>query len=193
MITYEIGNKLYINITNRCTNQCGFCVRNDAKGIGFDLWLEKEPTVDEIIKAVDSAGIHDEFVFCGYGEPTLRLPEIIETAKYLKKFGKPIRIDTNGQADLIWKRSVARELAGYIDAISISLNASNGIRYQELCISDFGVSAFDSIISFAKDCVRFLPKVTMSVVDLISEDEIEKCARIAEEIGAGFKVRHFNG
>lgn len=193
MITYEIGTKLYINITNRCTNQCTFCVRDDPKGIGIDLWLEKEPSAQEVIEAIGSAETYDEVVFCGYGEPLIRLPEIIEISKYLKRIEKKVRINTNGQADLIWKRRVVPELAGCIDAVSISLNAGSKGQYQELCNSEFGADAYDSIISFAKDCVCFLPKVTLTVVDFISESEIEKCALIAKEVGANFRVRSFNG
>lgn len=189
MITYDIGTKLYINITNRCTNQCVFCVRNNSKGIGYDLWLEKEPSAQEVIEAVGNAEQYDEVVFCGYGEPLLRLPKIIEIAKHLKKVEKKVRINTNGQADLIWKRRVAAELAGLVDAVSISLNAGTKYRYQELCESEFGTDAYDSIISFAKDCVSFLPEVTLTVVNLISASEIEKCALIAKEVGAKFKVR----
>jgi TatD family-associated radical SAM protein len=191
MITYEIDNNLYVNMTNRCTNRCTFCVRNDPKGLGFDLWLEKEPTVQEVIAAVGKAERYDEVVFCGYGEPLIRLPEIVKIATHLKKAGKKVRINTNGQADLIWKRRTAPELAGVADAVSISLNAGNKNLYQELCDSEFGADAHDSIISFARDCVIFLPEVTLTVVDVIPESEIDKCARIAEAIGAKFRIRNY--
>lgn len=191
MITYEIGNKLYLNITNRCTNRCKFCVRKSNKGLGFDLWLKEEPDLEEIIKAVGSAEKYDEVVFCGYGEPLIRLPEVIEISKHLKRLEKKVRINTNGQSDAIWKRPTVKELSGLVDAVSISLNASNEALYQELCQSEFGEGVLKSILSFTADCVRYLPEVTLTVVDLIPEDDIQKCALIAKELGANFKVRKF--
>jgi TatD family-associated radical SAM protein len=191
MITYEIGTRLYLNITNQCTNQCSFCVRKHPEGLGLDLWLKKEPEINEIIEAVGTAKQYNEIIFCGYGEPMIRLHELLETAKYLKKLHKKVRIDTNGQADKIWNRPVAAELSGLIDSVSISLNAADELLYHELCRSKFGPGIYGSILSFARDCVKYIPEVTLSVVDIISESEIEKCALIAKNIGADFRVRPF--
>jgi TatD family-associated radical SAM protein len=190
MITYELGGKLYINITNRCTNDCSFCIRSNSKTFEYNLWLDKEPDADQIIKEIGNAEKYAEIVFCGFGEPMVRLPELLQVARYIKKLGKKVRVDTNGQADLIWNRPVAPELSGLVDSISISLNAGSAEYYQKLCNSEFGEGAYESIIDFAKQCLKYIPEVTLSVVDVIPESEIEKCAAIAADIGAKFRVRN---
>jgi len=193
MFLYEKGNKLYINLTNRCTNRCIFCIRDDVDNKEFgNLWIEREPEAHEIIKLIDTSKDYEETVFCGFGEPLVRLPEVIEISKHLKELNHKVRINTNGQANLIWKKSVARDFSGIIDAISISLNAASKEQYQKLCKCKYGMDAYDSIIEFAKECTIYVPKVIMSVVDIISKDEIKKCASIAKEIGAEFRVRHFS-
>lgn len=196
MIAYMLGKNLYINITNRCTNRCSFCIRDHANSLGYDLWLDKEPTVEEIIAAVEAVKVpYEELVFCGYGEPMLRLPEMMAAAKRLKKANpqQRIRINTNGQADLIWKRPVAPELAGWVDAISISLNAGSAPAYQEISRPAYGEKAYEAVLAFAAACVKFIPEVTLSVVDTISEAEIARCAAIAKDVGARFRVRHYDG
>lgn len=184
-----MGGKLYINLTNRCTNRCTFCVRNNTDGFGYDLWLETEPTVADVVAEIGTADPYEEVVFCGFGEPTERLPELLEIAEYLKTLNKKVRLNTNGLADRRWNRPVALELAGRIDAVSISLNAGDKTTYQERCQSAFGESAFDSVVAFAASCVPVIPEVTLSVVDILPENERKRCAEIAHEIGADFRVR----
>jgi TatD family-associated radical SAM protein len=190
MITYEIDGTLYINMTNRCTNTCSFCIRTESKTFEYDLWLDREPEVEEIIDEIGTADKYEEVVFCGFGEPMIRLPDLIEVARHLKKINKKVRVNTNGQADLIWGRKVARELEGLVDHISISLNASNPRSYQELCSSEFGEKAHQAIIDFAIECLKYIPQVTLSVVDVIPGEEIEKCREIAEKAGTSFRVRY---
>lgn len=189
MITYDIDGKLYINMTNRCTNSCSFCIRTDSDTFEYDLWLDREPSVEEIIADIGDAAEYDEVVFCGFGEPMMRLPELLEVAKYLKKLNKKVRVNTNGHADLIWNRNVAPELEGLVDSISISLNAGDPEHYQQMCLSEFGERAYEALIGFAQECVKYVPEVTLSVVDVIPEDEISKCAEIAAEAGTIFRVR----
>lgn len=191
MIVYEIGGKLYLNVTNQCNNRCLFCVRDQAEGVGVELWLEREPSAREIIDAVGDAEGYAEAVFCGYGEPLLRLPEVLETARHLKQLGKIVRVNTNGLAGLVWDRPIAEELAEVVDEVSISLNAANAMAYDKLCQPEAGPAAYDALLVFARDCVRHIPRVTLTVVDLISPGEIEACAAIARDIGAGFKVRSY--
>ncbi|OPY63769.1 MAG: molybdenum cofactor biosynthesis protein A [Pelotomaculum sp. PtaU1.Bin065] len=195
-ITYEVGNSLYINITNRCTNNCYFCVKNikDGVGSGTNLWLEKEPAIDEVIEDIQRRDIskYKEFVFCGYGEPMMRTNDIIEISKKLKeKYNMPIRINTNGQANLICGRDITPYLEGWVDSISISLNAKAKKEYQAICRSVYGEKAFEAILDFAAKCKKHIPKVVLSVVDFISRDDIRLCEEIAQNIGADFKVRHF--
>ena len=189
MITYELGGKLYINMTNSCPNNCSFCIRSNSSTFEYDLWLQKEPDAREIIEEIGNAEPYDEVVFCGFGEPMVRLPELLEVARHIKSLGKKVRVNTNGQADLIWKRSVAPELNGLVDSISISLNAGTAEYYQELCESEFGNDAFEAIIEFAKQCLIYVPEVTLSVVDVIPQSEIEKCREIAAKVGTKFRVR----
>ncbi len=196
MITYMLGNNLYINLTNRCPNRCSFCIRDHANGLGYDLWLEKEPTAAEVIQSIENCKEpFNAVVFCGYGEPILRLPEIITIAKYLKEKDpeRKIRINTNGQADLIWGRNIAPDLTGLIDAVSISLNAADAQTYQAICQSAYGEKAYDAMLNFAAECVQVIPEVILSVVDTISEEEIARCAEIAGTIGTDFRIRHYDG
>jgi TatD family-associated radical SAM protein len=191
MITYEINDALYINMTNRCPNNCCFCIRNHPEGMGFDLWLQKEPALSEIMEDLKSLEKYSEVVFCGFGEPLERLREVIEICKYLKHKGVKTRINTNGQANLIWNRNVVPELKGLVDSISISLNAKNAEDYVSLCRPDKGAAAFDAILDFSKECVKYIPEVCITVVDVISAHDIEVCRRIADGIGARFRVRHY--
>ena len=196
-ITYELGNSLYVNITNRCSNACTFCVRNEHDGVnGKDnLWLDREPDIDEIKADFEKRDLskYDAVVFCGYGEPMMRADIVIETAKWLKEKYPyiKIRINTNGQANLIYGRDITPELEGVADTISISLNAENAEKYQKLCISRFGEAAFDGLIEFARLAKRYVPQVVFSVVDIMPQDEIENCRKIAEECGVSFRVREF--
>lgn len=191
MITYEINDALYINLTNRCSNNCCFCVRNNPEGLGFDLWLDKEPGVPEIIADMGNPEKYKEIVFCGYGEPLERPAEVVEICRYLKGKGVRTRINTNGQANLIWKRNIVPELAGLVDSISISLNAKNAEDYVRLCKPEYGEEAYGAVLDFARECVKYLPEVWLTVVDVISAHDIEICRNIAENTGARFRARHY--
>jgi radical SAM enzyme (TIGR04100 family) len=193
-ITYTIGDSLYVNITNRCSNRCDFCIRNNGENVGDSgsLWLEREPTADEILADIlkNDLTLYKEVVFCGYGEPLIRLDAIIEVVGNLKKQQKiSVRINTNGQADLIHGRPTAHELAGLIDVVSISLNTADAESYDRVCHSDYGRAAFDAVIAYAADCKKYVPSVILTVVDVISPGEIEKCRIIAQRAGVSFRVR----
>jgi len=196
VITYEVKNSLYLNITNRCSNNCTFCVRNNSVGVvvGFNLWLEKEPTVDEVLEDIQKREIskYKELVFCGYGEPMMRTYDLIEICKQLKdKYTIPIRINTNGQANLINEKDITPQLEGLVDSISISMNAKDKYEYEELCLSEFGETAFEGMLDFATKCKKYIPEVTFSVVDLISREDIQACRQIAEGLNIDFRVRHY--
>lgn len=191
MIVYEINDTLYINITNRCSNNCCFCIRNHPEGMGFDLWLAKEPELSEVIEELKSSEKYDEVVFCGFGEPLLRLREVIAICRHLKQKGVRTRINTNGQAGLIWNKNVAAELKGLADTISISLNAKSAEDYVKLCRPDNGEAAYYAVLDFARECVKYIPEVCLTVVDVISAYDIEICRSIADSMGADFRVRHY--
>ena len=156
-ILYQVHNNLYVNLTNRCPCACTFCLRQTMDSVAADdatLWLEHEPEVEEVIAEFDKfdMSVYDEVVFCGYGEPTERRDVLLSVAKYVKEhFHKPIRINTNGLANLIWEKDVTPELKGLIDTVSISLNTPNAQRYHELVRSRFGEKSFDAMLAFAKE------------------------------------------
>lgn len=192
-IAYKIRNSMYINLTNRCTNMCVFCPRaicQDGELIvkGHNLRIDREPTSEEVLSAVGDPTNYDEIVFCGYGEPLIRLTTLIEVSKELKKKGARIRVDTNGHGNLIHRRNIVPELAKVADAISISLNESGAKKYFELCKPQFGESTYDHIKEFAVECRKHIPKVTVSVVGLPSVNTKE-CGEIAESLGAEYRVR----
>ena len=196
-ITYPVNKGLYINMTNRCSCNCTFCLRHNADGVyGSDsLWLDREPTVEEICDSVDTWDLtqFEEVVFCGYGEPTERLEDLLLVAKYIKdKQDIKIRINTNGLADLIWQKQTASRLKGLIDTVSISLNTPNKEDYLKVVRPKFGVGSYDAMLNFAKDCTAYVPNVVMTVVDVVtSKEEQEKCRKICENIGARLRVRPF--
>uniref|UniRef100_A0A7C5V4D0 Radical SAM protein n=1 Tax=Caldicellulosiruptor owensensis TaxID=55205 RepID=A0A7C5V4D0_9FIRM len=191
MITYTIDNRLYINVTNKCTNSCIFCIRNSEKGLGegYDLWLEKDPTAEEILFEIKDPQKYDEIVFCGYGEPLIKLDVVIEVAKKLKEISSvPLRVNTNGHASYIHKKNVPQLLSGFIDRISISLNAPNKEKYNEIC-RPFDKDIYDHVIEFIKESRKYIKEVWVSCVDIISKEEIEECKKIAHKLGVNFKLR----
>ncbi len=196
-ITYQVYNGIYVNMTNRCPCACTFCLRHNADGVyGSDsLWLEREPTVDEVCKSLDGWDLskYSEVVFCGYGEPTERLDDLLEVAAYIKsKSNIPIRINTNGLADLIWKENTAPKLAGLIDVVSISLNATNKEDYFKVVRPKFGIQSYDAMLRFTKECVAYVPKVIMTVVDVVTSPEEQARSReICEKLGAALRIRPY--
>lgn len=197
-IAYEVGDALYLNITNRCSNRCDFCIRNNGDGAyGSDsLWLDGEPTVDEICTAALERDLssYSELVFCGYGEPTFRLPEAREVALRIKDRvkGIRIRINTNGQSDLILGYNTAPLYKDAFDTVSVSLNSPTAEGYDAVCHSDFGPAAFDGILSFVKAVKEYVPDTRLSVVsEFISDSEIERCREIADELGVSLRVREY--
>ena len=196
-ITYPVNKGLYINMTNRCPCACTFCLRHNAEGVyGSDsLWLDREPTVQEVCDSVDTWDLNqfNEVVFCGYGEPTERLEDLLLVAKYIKAKGDiKIRINTNGLADLIWQKQTAPQLKDLIDTVSISLNTPNQEDYLKVVRPKFGVESYDAMLRYAKDCTAYVPNVVMTVVDVVTtKEEQEQCRKICENIGARLRVRPF--
>lgn len=197
-ITYELGNSLYVNVTNRCSNNCIFCVRNKHNGVnGKDsLFLDREPEISEIKDDFNQRDLskYDSVVFCGYGEPLMRFKDCMEISKWLKENNPSlhIRINTNGQANLIENRDVTPEFNGLIDSLSISLNAPDKESYNKICQSIFGELAFDALKDFATCAKKYISSVTFTVVDkTVSDSDIEQCRQIAEECGVNFRIRSY--
>ena len=195
MILYEVGSGLYVNLTNRCTNNCEFCIRVQKDGYYGDLWLENEPTSDDVIKDLGNFDLskYSELVFCGYGEPTIRLDVILDVAKHVRTISDiTVRINTNGHANLIYGYDVTPRFQGLIDEISVSLNTADATSYQNLCHSEFGKDAYYALIEFASLAKRYVKKVTLSVVETtIPDEDIEKCRKIANNAGVLLKVRKY--
>lgn len=196
-ILYKVHNNLYVNLTNKCPCACTFCLRQtrDHMEDSGVLWLEKEPTVDDVIADFANFNMddYDEVVFCGFGEPTERIDVLLEVAAYVKKtYNKPTRINTNGLGNLVNGRDITPELKGLIDTVSISLNTPNKERYYELTRSKFGIGSFDAMIDFAKEAVKYVPHVVMTTVaTTITKEEEAECQRICDSIGVKYRIRPF--
>ena len=196
-ILYKVHNNLYVNLTNKCPCACTFCLRQtrDHMEDSGVLWLEKEPTVDEVIADFANFNMddYDEVVFCGFGEPTERIDVLLEVAAYVKKtYNKPTRINTNGLGNLVNGRDITPELKGLIDTVSISLNTPNKERDYELTRSKFGIGSFDAMIDFAKEAVKYVPHVVMTTVaTTITKEEEAECQRICDNIGVKYRIRPF--
>ena len=194
-ILYKVHNNLYINLTNRCSSACTFCLRQtrDHMEDSDSLWLEHEPSVEEVKESFTHVDVSafDEIVFCGFGEPTERFDTLIEVARFIKEnYNKPIRINTNGQGDLINNRRIAPDMKGLIDTISISLNTPTADKYHAIVRSQFGDKAFDAMLAFAKDAKDYVPSVILSTVDTtLTKEEEAECQAICDRLGVTYRIR----
>ena len=187
---YELDGNLYINLTNACPNRCTFCVRNGKDSYyGNRLWLKKLPTAEDVLSRIDCPEKYPQIVFCGFGEPTERLDVLLEIAAQLKQKGAYIRLNTNGQSDLIHGKRTAPLLKGLVDKVNVSLNAPTAAEYQAVCLSRFGEAAFEGLLSFAEDCRDCGIDVVLSVVDVIGEEAVARCRALAEKRGLSLRVR----
>ncbi len=195
VILYEVYDNLYVNLTNKCPCACTFCLRQtrDEMNHSGSLWLEREPGVEEVKAEFDKFDMqkYKEVVFCGFGEPTERLEDLLEIAAFVKdKFNKPIRINTNGLSDLIWQKDTAPMYKGLVDTVSISLNTPNKERYYELTRSKFGIDSYDAMLNFAGNVSKYVPHVVLSTVAItLTEEEEKQCAQICERLGVTYRIR----
>lgn len=188
---YELHGKVYFNITNRCSNRCEFCIRTNSDSlVGYDMRLHKEPTFEDMKIAIEQCGKpFDEAVFCGYGEPTYNMETLVKTGEYLKSRGVKVRLNTNGQGNLINGRNIVPELVSCVDEISVSLNEADRGAYQNLCHPKFGMFTHDEILDFTKACKEAGIAVRCTVVDIIPNESIRRCRKIATTLGVPFVVR----
>ncbi len=192
---YILGDNLYLNITNRCTNRCVFCIRNFSNGVGGKkLWLEREPTSKEIIEELRNyfpLKKYREIVFCGFGEPLLRINVVKNISEFIKTYDPSInlRIDTNGHGNVFHQRNILLELEGLIDSISISLNAEDPEKYNRICRPVFK-NIYEEILDFIKLANKSIKNVQVTIVDL---PEVDKtlCEKRALELGVKFYIRRF--
>ena len=188
---------LYVNLTNRCNCDCVFCLRGKkVMAANSSLWLEREPTVDEVKAAFDAAPWHvvKEVVFCGFGEPTIRLDALTELLAYVKKNrpNMPTRLNTNGLGELYHGREIAADFENILDTASISLNAATAEKYFKLTRAAYGIKSFDAMLTFAEHMKAFVPHVVLTVVDHVTPpEEIAACRKICDERGLTLRVRPY--
>ncbi len=196
-LAYPVEDKLYLNLTNRCPCACTFCIRNNADGAyGSDpLWLEREPTLEEMCEAIRKADPekYTEIVFCGYGEPTAALDLLCGTADYIRANYPdiPTRLNTNGLSDLINEKPTAHLLKGRINTVSVSLNAGTKEEYLRVTRPKFGEISFEAMQKFASECKEYADKVMLTVVDVIPPEEIEASKALAEKLGIYLRIREY--
>jgi len=198
IITYDYFGSLYINLTNRCDCHCVFCIRDqDASALG-GLWLREEPTKEAVLEEILSQDLRQyaEIVFCGYGEPTCRADDLFWICDRLHQANRPdlppIRLNTNGHGSLINHRNIAPEMKGRLDAVSVSLNASNAEEYVRLTRPGMGEQGWTAMLDFVKEAKQYVPRVMVTVVDYDqTRAEIAAAGQLAEDLGVSFRVRPF--
>lgn len=194
-IIYTYKNQVYANITNKCDCACTFCIRTHHDGVGEsdNLWHKVAPTVNEVKAAIDAFDFtgYEEFVFCGYGEPTCEIDMLVEVAQYVKdKTGLRIRLNTNGLGNLYNKRDIVPDLAKVIDSISISLNAPDAESYNKVTRPQFE-NAYEALLDFAESCNKVIPLTQLSIVDVLPPEDIKKCQEVADSRGIRLRIRKF--
>jgi TatD family-associated radical SAM protein len=189
-VAYELHGNCYLNITSRCTLRCDFCPKHNRtwEVQSYDLHLEHEPTAVEVIETMGDPRSYKEIVFCGLGEPTQRLDVLLEIAAYVKQYDIPVRINTDGLANLLYHRDVTTEMAAVVDKLSISMNAQNEeiyIRHTRPKLD----GAFDAMLTFTTCAKEAGMNVSMTAIDGLEGVDISACRRIAERIGVDFRRR----
>ncbi|MCF6235894.1 MAG: TatD family nuclease-associated radical SAM protein [Gammaproteobacteria bacterium] len=189
-IAYRINNNLYLNITDRCTLECKFCPKTQGikKVHDFDLTLEQRPEIESIIESIGNPKNYDSIVFCGFGEPTLRLKELLTVAEHIKKEGGKVRINTDGLANLFHKRNVLPEFKGLVDALSVSLNGQNETVYNQHCKPALKGS-FNAVLDFLRLAPKYVPEVTVTAIHGLEGLDIDACENLAKQLGVGFRQR----
>lgn len=197
VILYEVHENLYVNMTNRCPCACTFCLRQtmDEMNHSGSLWLDREPSVEEVIAEFDKFEMkkYKELVFCGFGEPTERLEDLLKVAAFVKeKYHMPIRLNTNGLSDLIHGKDTAPMYEGLIDTISISLNTPDAEEYLKLTRSKFGIESHDAMLRFAGNVSNYVPNVVLSTVETtITKEQEDRCREICAKLGVTYRIRPF--
>jgi len=192
-VSYQIDNNLYLSITDRCTLECAFCPKTlgDMSVKGYDLTFDHRPTAEEIIAAIDDPARYDEVVFCGYGEPTMRLNVLLEVARDIKSRGGRVRLNTDGLSNLVHKQNTLPELAECVDALSVSLNAQNQEGYDRHCRPNLPGS-YEAMLAFLREAPKYFKDVTATAIDGLEGVDISACEAIARKMGVKFRRRVLN-
>ncbi len=194
IISYQIRDSLYLNVTNACTADCFFCKRSSEHPVvkGYNLKLPNDPTAQELIDSIGDPSRYKEIVFCGFGEPTLRLQEILQIAKWLKEKGAITRLNTNGHGNLIHKRNIVPDFVNLIDEISISLDVENEEKYLKVVKPKWGKGTFEEVLKFTQESIKLLPKVSVTAVNYPGFDEINFKKFVKEKFGVEARIRAYN-
>ncbi len=190
-LVYEIRDCLYLNVSDRCTLACSFCPKihsNDYQLYDYNLKLEQLPSADDVISAIKNPASYREVVFCGFGEPTLRLNVVLEVADYIKQHQGKVRLNTDGLASHVSKRNVLPEMKGLIDTVSVSLNAQNKQLYNKHC-QPAVTNSFEAMLLFLKTATSYIPTVFATAIDGLDGVDIVACERLANDCGAVFRGR----
>lgn len=189
-ISYRIEDRLYLSITDRCTLECAFCPKNrgSLRVRGYDLTMDHSPDAAEIVASIDDPSNYSEVVFCGYGEPTLRLNVLVEVAGDIKARGGRVRVNTDGLANLVHDRNVLEAMAGVVDALSVSMNAQDAATYERYCRPNLPGS-FQAMLAFLRTAPRYVPQVTATAIDGLEGVDIAACEALAKQLGVGFRKR----
>lgn len=192
-LSYQIGDRLYLNITDRCTLECRFCpkTQNRPKVRGYDLTLSQRPTAEQLIASVGDPARYAEVVFCGFGEPTLRLRVLLEVARWIKDHGGRVRVNTDGLANLVHKDDTLPLLGECVDAISVSMNAQNAAVYEEHCQPALPGS-YEKMLDFLRAAPRHIPEVTATAIRGLPGVDIAACERLAKRLGVAFRARELD-
>ncbi len=192
-ISYTIGDRLYLNITDRCTLECAFCPKHNGsqRVHDYDLSLDHRPSPQEIIAAIDDPARYREVVFCGFGEPTLRLKVLLETARHIKAHGGRVRVNTDGLANLVHKRNVLPEMAPCVDALSISMNAQDADLYARHCLPRLPGS-YAAMLAFLAEAPHHIDDVTATAIEGLEGVDTDACRALAEQRGAKFRRRQLD-
>lgn len=190
VIGYTLRGNRYLNITSRCTLRCAFCPKfNGSWTVGdHDLQLRQDPSVDELIEAAGDPAEFDEIVFCGLGEPTLRLYPVLEVAARLRAQGGYIRLNTDGLANLVYGRDVTPDLEGHVHALSVSLNAQDEATYNRHCRPSL-TGSYPALLEFVRNARDYVPEITLTAVDGLPGVDIVACQKIADDLGVDFRRR----
>jgi TatD family-associated radical SAM protein len=190
MLSYAIGERLYVNITDRCTLRCRFCPKHRAgpEVRGFNLRLGRPPAAGALIEAIGDPSVYREVVFCGFGEPTLRLRTLLQVAAHIRAGGGRVRVNTDGLANRLYRRNVLPELAQWVDALSVSLNAQNETLYNRHCRPAMSGS-FTAMLDFLALAPGHIAEVSASAIDGLEGVDIDACRRLAEARGVRFRRR----
>jgi TatD family-associated radical SAM protein len=193
ILAYPIRDSLYLNINDRCTLTCGFCPKTHGNHQvhDYDLTLAHRPTAEAVIAAIGDPTRYHEVVFCGFGEPTLRIKPLLEIAKWIKDHGGRVRVNTDGLANLVNKRNVLPEMAGLVDALSVSLNAQDRETYDRHCQPALRGS-YEAMLAFLREAPRYVPEVIATAIEGLEGVDIDACARLAAELGVQFRARYLD-